>query len=744
VDGVDTGVSVEQGRSATQTQTANMQIAVNSTQEDVNQVGRETQTQNSQVQSQSQVSEATTDAAANDAHATRAALAHQRTPGVVEIAVQAPPEDTPVQADTLKSPVLQGSTGSSIAQSESETPEGSVRSMASSVSDAANADGERASLGEAVRSDDAEQWSRLASGDYARVSSTDNLEVSTSGDNEMLVIAKDAQASLGAKKYMYNGLPYHLYLIRKRMREASAQPNQVAQVQSHNVDGQQAQSEASSREQLRTEKSERTEQLDLAPKSIVPNVDSSAIVGETASADAAANRMQLMAGARSSVQVVAPEAGSQEIVTPEAVNPVSNEEDSTFDNKVADHTQAPRLIENDNTAVDTKDIKTSADNSAIEQVRAGDSRETEAGMTTNNEPFEQSNDVPDSKVSDDAALVQQRSAASESHHVDTESLPAVNAQDAAASQQAKLQQAKLSPLTDLQYDGEIDSSVGGALPERPSELATEQKAASESHQQDDSQARQSADDDRLNEAFDEIEEGGTFEFSVNEGQQADGLEEFVNPSWRRGASERTESETDDIELGDGMHVNTTLGDVILEGITAEAASRKIVMVDNHRVSAELYRLVSNVETLYYQEALGEGGSTISSTENGVAMQLKEGRFQSLGNATLKLRIVNGNLEVSFDCEQAHGVEFLEQNKDTLLRQLSERFNGNVSVVINGSEAMRAADQAVQQDVLNMAELESGSEDDDDSYEDESRASGETQQVEALRRVVRREGADQEL
>lgn len=249
-----------------------------------------------------------------------------------------------------------------------------------------------------------------------------------------------------------------------------------------------------------------------------------------------------------------------------------------------------------------------------------------------------------------------------------------------------------------------------------------------------------AEDERMEAAFDGLVEGDEFDFQVAEDGQvfSDSVEEHANPNWQGSAVSSEEDEAGKAnKLSDGMNVSETIGDVILETITSEGANRKNVYIDKHLLSTQMARLVSDVEVLYHQESLGDAGFNGDQAENGVAMKLKEGRFQNIGNATLKLRIVNDRLEVSFVCEQGEGVEFLAQNKDTLLRQLSERFDGNVSLVIKGPELNPQGDAGV---VLNVElESEQGGDSLDDSEEIEREY-----QAESLQRVVRRDGTDQEL
>jgi hypothetical protein len=588
------------------------------------------------------------------------------------------------------------------------------------------ADDEAMSMAQGVASEPSEQWSRFESGEYARVTTGQPVDSANLADGEQIVVARDAQAALGSKKYLYNGLPYYLYLIRKQIRAEfmQADPQKLAAVRGSNsagsvtaltpnVDTLSAVSqEAVSANVNSSSLVASAVAPNIAPNVVTPNVIMPNVVlpngldyrGSVSTA--AANRLQLMQNAQS--------APADEL--PQAVEPNQAQE-----GEVAD--AAPALMPNEVAQPAETDQQTSDSRRASVQ---SDSRADEAAINRQIYEKQVNNSTPEAVAADVSVL------------------PEENAQHAAASAQVKTRTS-----VDTLAETRVDQS-STALPDQLDALVENGAQPNDAGTQDQSQSQYLPEQDQLAQSFDDIEEGGSFEFRVADGTETQ-IEEAINPHWRGDAAQADEAE--DTKLSDGMNVNATLGDVILESITADSANRKVVIVDNHRLSAELHRLVSHVETLYYQEGVGDGGSTTQSSENGVAMQLKEGRFQQLGNATLKLRFVNGTLEVSFECEQAHGVEFLEQNKETLMLQLSERFDGNVRLVINGAEMMP---EGVDTLSLEQAEISSdpadtasdtdadSDQDDEDDLLDEVSAEEGAYQADSMKRVVRGEGTDQEL
>jgi hypothetical protein len=155
------------------------------------------------------------------------------------------------------------------------------------------------------------------------------------------------------------------------------------------------------------------------------------------------------------------------------------------------------------------------------------------------------------------------------------------------------------------------------------------------------------------------------------------------------ASEVIEKPYDSLEpnrTGDGMKVATTLGDVILGNVVTDPAAQRAIMVDNKNFSSEISRLVTSVETLFYQAEgqVSETGGT--ALEEGVSLQLRGDRFKHIGDATLKCHLENGKLAVMIDCEHAHGVEYLSEHYEKLIAELTKRFaDAEISLMINGLE-----------------------------------------------------------
>ncbi|MEJ2754686.1 MAG: hypothetical protein P8104_02340, partial [Gammaproteobacteria bacterium] len=114
------------------------------------------------------------------------------------------------------------------------------------------------------------------------------------------------------------------------------------------------------------------------------------------------------------------------------------------------------------------------------------------------------------------------------------------------------------------------------------------------------------------------------------------------------------------------------------------------------------------------------------------------------------------LEVSFECEEAEGMAFLEQNKDTLLHELAYRFDGTVSLLVNGvqltesSTEMASAEAAAEivytaaaVGETNIASVESDEDDEDEeneSCDDAERPEGVASDT--RKRVSRKREADE--